>query len=105
MSEEPAAARPSAPAPLEDEEIAHLVRTPIDADGVSAVVLGTIAWAVTTVVLLLMRSQLESRGQQWWIAVALTGTALGLIGLPYVLRRRATYRAHAARARVEQSDA
>lgn len=65
---------------------------PLDEDGVGAVALGTVAWTVALVVLLLLRDQLASAGAQWWIWVALTGALLGLPGLWYTMRRRAAYR-------------
>ena len=65
---------------------------PLDVDGVGAVALGTVAWAVALVVTVLARDGLESSGRGWWIWVCVAGTALGLLGLPYVLRRRSAYR-------------
>ncbi len=72
--------------------------TAVDADGVRAVAVGTIAWAVAAVVLwLFFRDRLAASGSSWWLWVCVTGCALGLLGLPYVLRRRAAYRRHAAK--------
>jgi len=65
---------------------------PLDVDGVGAVAIGTFLWLIALVVLLLMRSQLEETGSQWWILVAATGAALGVPGLWYTTRRRAAYR-------------
>jgi Protein of unknown function (DUF2530) len=61
---------------------------PLDVDGVGAVAAGTVAWAVLTVIALLTRDRLAADGRSWWLWVAVTGTALGLLGLPYLLRRR-----------------
>jgi Protein of unknown function (DUF2530) len=65
---------------------------PLDVDGVGAVVMGTVLWAVALVVLLVLRPSLEASDSQWWIWVALTGTLLGIPGLAYTTRRRAAYR-------------
>jgi hypothetical protein len=65
---------------------------PLDVDGVGAVAIGTAAWAVALVVLLLVRPRLAESGSEWWIWVALTGLLLGLLGLGYTTRRRAAYR-------------
>lgn len=65
---------------------------PLDEDGVGAVAVGTAAWAVALVVLLLLRDRLAANDSQWWIAVAATGVGLGLVGLLYTMRRRAAYR-------------
>ncbi|HET8970068.1 MAG TPA: DUF2530 domain-containing protein, partial [Candidatus Nanopelagicales bacterium] len=61
---------------------------PLDVDGVRTVAVGTLAWAVAAVVALLAREQLVADGRGWWVWVAITGTVLGLLGLPYLLRRR-----------------
>jgi Protein of unknown function (DUF2530) len=74
-----------------------VVVQPLDEDGVTAVALGTIAWTVALVVLLLLRDQLAASGAQWWIWVAVTGALLGLPGLWYTSRRRAAYRRSADR--------
>lgn len=65
---------------------------PLDEDGVGAVAMGTVAWCVALVVLLLLRDRLAESDAQWWIAVAATGAGLGLLGLLYTTRRRAAYR-------------
>ena len=59
---------------------------PVDVDGVRAVAVGTVVWAVALVVLALV----GERGEVLWVCAA--GVGLGLLGLPYVLRRRAAYR-------------
>lgn len=76
----------------------------VDADGVNAVVAGTIAWAVAAAVLwLFFRNSLAESDSSWWLWVCVTGCALGLIGLPYVLRRRAAYRRHSGNADAGES--
>lgn len=72
---------------------------PLDVDGVGAVIVGLVLWAVALVVLLLLKPRLEESGAQWWIQVAAVGFVLGLPGLAYTTRRRAAYR----RARAEES--
>jgi hypothetical protein len=83
------------PTPDADARIAELTGTPIDADGVTAVALGTAAWAVAGVVLFVFfRTELAADGNSWWLWVCLVGCGLGVLGLPYVIRRRAVYRQH-----------
>ncbi|MCB0917359.1 MAG: DUF2530 domain-containing protein [Actinobacteria bacterium] len=65
---------------------------PLDVDGVGAVTVGTIAWAIVFVVLFLLRDRLAESDSQWWIAVAGAGVVLGLLGLVYVTRRARVYR-------------
>lgn len=69
---------------------------PLDVDGVGAVAVGTAIFAALTVVALVLRERLSADGNGWWLWVAVTGTLLGLLGLPYVLRRQRVYRAAAA---------
>ncbi|MFI0433663.1 MAG: DUF2530 domain-containing protein [Candidatus Nanopelagicales bacterium] len=87
---------PTAPDSATDE-VALLSSKPVDADGVSAVLAGTIAWVVVGLVLMLFfRPALAEHGASWWLWVPPAGALMGLAGLPYVLRRRAAYRRHAA---------
>lgn len=89
-----------------DAEIAELSATPVDADGVSAVAIGTCLWAVAGATLwLFFRPALETHDASWWLWVCVVGFGLGLVGLPYVMRRRAVYRRHAARLRAGGADA
>ena len=66
---------------------------PLDVDGVGAILVGTIAWAVGLVVCLLLRDRLAADGHAWWTWVCLAATLLGLPGLWFVRRRRAVYAA------------
>ena len=68
----------------------------LDVDGVGAVMVGTALWTIALVVTVALRSQLEQAGNDWWVWVCLSGTVLGLMGLPYVVRRRAAYRLEAS---------
>jgi len=56
------------------------------------ITVGTVAWAVALVVLLLIRDRLRQSGDGWWISVCATGLALGVLGSVWVRRRRAAYR-------------
>lgn len=52
--------------------------------------LGTLAWAIALVVLLVMGDGLPAT-ERWWIGVCVTGIALGVFGflyIPYLLRKR-----------------
>ncbi len=85
----------SGPNPVVDQRALEQ-QTSVDADGVNAVILGTVAWAVAAIVLrLFFYEDLLASGDTWWLWVCVTGFGLGLIGLPYVLRRRQAYRRHA----------
>lgn len=66
---------------------------PLDVDGLTAVVLGLIAFAVASVVLGVLYPRLVATGDQWWLGVALSGFALGLVGLAYGWNRRHRRRA------------
>lgn len=68
----------------------------LDVDGVNAVAIGTVLWAVALVVTLVMHSSLLESGNAWITWVCVSGLVLGLMGLPYVIRRRAVYRSAAA---------
>lgn len=82
--------------PTPDEQLEALARRPVDADGVNAVALGTIAWTIALVVLLLFfRDSLAAADASWWIWVCAVGAGLGTVGLIYVTRRREAYRRHA----------
>jgi hypothetical protein len=65
---------------------------PLDVDGVGAIAIGTLLWAIAFLVLLLFRDSLVSNDAEWWLWVAATGAGLGLLGLAYTTRRRAVYR-------------
>ncbi len=69
---------------------------PLDVDGVRAVAVGTLMWAVAFVALLPFADRLRQSGADWWLWVCLTGVGLGLIGLAYCLWRRSRLRRPAA---------
>lgn len=68
------------------------VPEPPHSDAVMPVTVGTAAWAVAFVVLLVLRDRLETADATWWIWVALVGFVLGLLGCWLVRRRRDAYR-------------
>jgi hypothetical protein len=80
------AAAPAAPAT--EDAIATL-----DVDGVAAVGVGTVLWAVALVLCLVLRGPLTDAGRGWWTWVCLTGALLGAAGYVYVRRRRDAYAA------------
>ncbi|WP_375423478.1 DUF2530 domain-containing protein [uncultured Friedmanniella sp.] len=66
-----------------------LVQAPvpaIDADGVAVVSVGTVLFAVASIVLALLRPELAAQGRGWWLPVCLSGFGLGLVGLLYCRR-------------------
>ena len=90
----PAASGPSAKRP-EHHLVAQAEVSPLDVDGVQAALLGTVIFALATVIMALGYDQLVARGDGWWLGVALSGLGLGLIGIGYtVTRRRRRRRAH-----------
>jgi hypothetical protein len=62
---------------------------PLEVNGITAVTLGTGIWAVATLVMVLMRDQLEAAGRGDWIAIGVCGIILGLLGMRYTKRRAA----------------
>lgn len=82
------------PRPGEGAEAADL--EPLDVDGVGAVATGTVLWLVALLVLLPFRDRLAAHDTTWWLWVCVAGAGLGVLGLPYVIRRRSAYRRHRA---------
>ena len=62
---------------------------PLEVNGITAVTLGTIIWSVATLIMVLMRDQLEAAGRGNWIAIGFAGITLGLLGIRYTMRRAA----------------
>jgi hypothetical protein len=62
---------------------------PLEVNGITAVTLGTGIWSVATLVMVLMRDQLEASGRGDWIAIGVCGIILGLLGMRYTKRRAA----------------
>jgi hypothetical protein len=63
--------------------------TPLEVNGITAVTIGTGVWSVVTLVMVLMRDQLEASGRGDWIAIGVCGIILGLLGMRYTKRRAA----------------
>ncbi len=61
-------------------------------DGVGAVTVGLIAWAVAGVICFAMRERLAERGADWWLPTCLVGLGWGLILLVFTRRRARVYR-------------
>ena len=70
----------------------HLIQQaevpPLDVDGVQAATVGTVIFAVATVIMVLTYDRLVAAGDGWWLGVALSGFGLGLISLAYTINRR-----------------
>ena len=62
---------------------------PLETDDVRAVTVGTVAWGVLLVVLLVSYQRLEDDGRGSWVWIAAAGFGLGLLGVRHVRRRRA----------------
>ncbi len=76
-----------------------LVQAPVkalDTDGISVTILGTSVFAAASVLLALNLAWLRDQDTEWWLWVACTGTALGLLGLAYSVWRRKRRRSRAA---------
>lgn len=63
--------------------------TPLEVNGITAVTIGTGIWSVATLIMVLMRDQLEASGRGDWIAIGVCGIFLGLLGMRYTKRRAA----------------
>lgn len=77
--------------PNEPPEHHFLVQAPVpplDVDGLSAGVIGTIAFAIASILTGVFYPELAQRGNGWWLGLSLAGLALGLSGVGYALIRR-----------------
>ena len=63
--------------------------TPLEVNGITAVTIGTGIWSVATLIMVLMRDQLEASGRGDWVAIGVCGIILGLLGMRYTKRRAA----------------
>jgi hypothetical protein len=59
-----------------------------DTDAILPVSLGTIAWAIVLVALLVARPALEERGTTWWIGAAVVGVVSGVGGIIFLRWRK-----------------
>ena len=76
---------------------------PLEGNDQRGTAIGTAAWAVALVVLLILREQIPA-DERWWIWVCATGTVMGLFGLWYVPRLKRS-RARAAERRKQAHSA
>lgn len=70
----------------------HLVQAevrPLDEDGVQVARVGTLLFALMTLVMWLRLDQLRADGEDWWLWTGVAGMVLGLVGLLWCTRRRA----------------
>jgi hypothetical protein len=84
-----------------------LVQAPVralDPDGVAVVSSGTVAFAIGAIVCWIFRDNLAATGRLWYLYVAITGTAIGLIGLAVGIFRSRRRRRRPARFSVEEAD-
>ena len=85
---------------MSEPEESRLIRQaevpPLDIDGVQAAIIGSVLFAVATVVMAFSYPQLVAHGDGWWLGVGVSGLALGLIGLGYTLLRRRRRRRRSA---------
>lgn len=61
--------------------------TPLEVNGITAVTVGTIIWAIATVICLIAREQLAAAGRGNWVWISACGVLLGLLGIRYTRRR------------------
>jgi len=65
----------------------------VETDAVPVIAIGTVAWAVVLVALLVLRLLGHRPGaQDDWVWIAVAGAGLGLVGLRTVRRRRSALR-------------
>ncbi len=76
---------------------------PLEANDQLVAGVGTAAWAVALVVLLILREQIPA-DERWWIWTCAAGLAMGLFGLWYVPRLKRS-RARAAERREQAHSA
>jgi len=76
---------------------------PLEANDQLVTAVGTAAWAVALVILIILREQIPA-DERWWIWTCTAGLAMGLFGLWYVPRlKRARARAAARRKQAEST--
>ncbi len=78
-----------------DETASTQPTEPLDVDGVSAMIAGTLAWLIGLLVLLATGTRFSS-DNGWWLWACLAGAVFGGVGIAYTRRRRAVYRSAAA---------
>jgi len=60
---------------------------PLEVNGITAVTIGTMVWAIALVIFLLAQNWLAGTGRSHWILIALSGVGLGLLGYRYTTNR------------------
>jgi len=65
------------------------MRPSSDTTALPAVAIGTLLWLTALVVIGIREPLAPPENGVWWWGVTLVGTASGLIGLPFLVRRRA----------------
>ncbi len=60
-----------------------------DQTALPAVVIGTAVWLIAVVILSVEGSFAPPADGTWWWAVAVIGALSGLVGIPFLMRRRA----------------
>jgi Tfp pilus assembly protein PilX len=76
---------------------------PVDNDGITTVVVGTVFWVLAFLALLPFRDRLAADGRDWWLWTCAVGVGLGVIGLVYCRRRRTAIRRDRKRAAEERA--
>ena len=61
---------------------------PIETDGINLLYVGTVLFVLATFVLIYQPNFIDDQTQTVWLRITIMGTALGLIGLRIVKRRR-----------------
>ena len=86
--------------PLESEplELEPLELEPVPDDGIGAIRVGLVLWALVGVVLLVRRADLADRGTEWWLLACLAGVVIGFVEWGVFARRAANHRAREAAA-------
>jgi UDP-N-acetylmuramyl pentapeptide phosphotransferase/UDP-N-acetylglucosamine-1-phosphate transferase len=61
---------------------------PIETDGINLLYVGTVLFALATLVLIYQPDFIDNQTQIIWLRITVMGTILGLIGLRIIKRRR-----------------
>ena len=73
---------------MPSRRIARPDPTPLETDDVKVVAVGTAAWALGLLVLLVLAATDAAEVSNWWLGMCAYGIALGLFGIRYCQRRR-----------------
>ncbi len=71
----------------------------LDVDGLNVVSIGTVLFAVASVLAAVFYPRLSAAGNGWWLGVCVSGFLLGLIGLAYCFTLRSRRRLKGERTR------